>query len=276
MPRKIEIGNASVGGGKGPLLFIAGPCVIEDEKTTLKTLEGLLDITERLGVGFVFKASYDKANRTSIDSYRGPGLKKGLKLFEKIKKRYDVAVLTDVHSVEEAREAGKVVDALQIPAFLCRQTDLLVAAGKTKKPVNIKKGQFMNPASMAEAVRKVESTGNKNVFLTERGVSFGYSNLVVDFRSIPIMRQTGCPVIFDSTHSVQLPSAKGKSSGGDRSMIAYLSRAAVAVGVDGIFMETHPNPDKALSDGPNSIPLKDAQAFMEELSALDGYIRGSR
>ena len=271
--KTVKIKNIPIGGG-GPLVFIAGPCVLEDEKTVFTIVETLIEVTSSLGASLVFKASYDKANRTSLKSFRGPGLKKGIKAFEKIKKRYDVPILTDAHCVSDCKELSEVVDCLQIPAFLCRQTDLLLAAGKTGLPVNIKKGQFMAPDSMKEAVKKVLSTGNGSVILTERGVSFGYNNLVVDFRSIPIMASMGFPVVFDATHSVQRPSSKGASSGGDRGMIEYLARAAVAVGVSGIFMEVHPNPDKALSDGPNSIALKDAKRFMKELLELDEFIKG--
>ncbi|MBI5598746.1 MAG: 3-deoxy-8-phosphooctulonate synthase [Deltaproteobacteria bacterium] len=273
--RKVDIKGVTVGAGN-PLVLIAGPCVIEDERTTLKTLEGLLKITGDLDVPFIFKASYDKANRTSIDSFRGPGLKKGLSLFRKIKRRYDCAVITDVHCRLECEAASEVVDCLQIPAFLCRQTDLLVEAGKTGVPVNIKKGQFMAPSAMAEAAKKVVSIGNRNILLTERGSSFGYNNLVVDFRSIPLMKETGFPVIFDATHSVQLPSARGKSSGGDRRMVSLLAAAAVAVGVDGVSMEVHPDPDKALSDGPNSIALKDVKKLVRELKELDLFARSGR
>lgn len=266
----VNIGGVEIG-GTSPLALIAGPCVIEDETTTFKTLEGLKEVTGSLGMPFVFKASYDKANRTSVDSYRGPGLARGLKILEKAKAGFGVPVLTDVHCVEDCKAvvASGAVDCIQIPAMLCRQTDLLIAAGETGLPVNIKKGQFMAPLAMEGAIKKVASTGNEKVLLTERGTSFGYNNLVVDFRSLPIMRGFGVPVIFDATHSVQLPSAKGTVSGGDREMVAYLARGAVAVGVDAIFLEVHPEPDKALSDGPNSIALTDVKALLAELMALD-------
>ncbi len=270
--KQVRIKDINVGGGRG-FVLIAGPCVIEDEKTTLETLEGLLKITEEHGMPFVFKASYDKANRTSIDSYRGPGLEKGLKLFEKIKKDYGVCVTTDVHCTHDVQAVAEVVDCLQIPAYLSRQTDLLVAAGKSGLPVNIKKAQFMAPDAMTHAAAKVASTGNDSIIFTERGSCFGYNNLVVDFRSLPIMKQTGYPVVFDCTHSVQRPSVRGASSGGDREMIAYLTRAAVAVGIDGLFMEVHPNPEAALSDGPNSIALKDAGEFIRSLKELDDFIK---
>jgi len=275
--RKVDIKGVTVGGKA--LVLIAGPCVIEGEKTMFSTLEGLLKVTDELGVPFIFKTSYDKANRTSIASYRGPGLKKGLEFFKKVRKFFGsektVPLLTDVHCKYDCRAVAEVVDCVQIPAYLCRQTDLLVSAGKTGLPVNIKKGQFMAPSAMAEAIKKVASTGNTSVMLTERGTSFGYNNLVVDFRSIPVMKKTGCPVIFDSTHSVQLPSAKGGVSGGDREMVEHLARAAVSAGVDGIFMEVHPNPSLALSDGPNSIALKDVKRILKGLKELDDFLRKS-
>ncbi len=271
MVKKIRIGDVTVGGNA--MVVFAGPCVIEDEKTTLVTLETLLEVTERLSIPFVFKASYDKANRTSVDSYRGPGMEKGLGLLRRIREEYGVAVLTDVHCRHECGPVSEVVDCIQIPAFLSRQTDLLVEAGRTGLPVNIKKGQFMAPAAMKEAARKVLSTGNDRVILTERGTSFGYNNLVVDFRSIPLMRETGFPVVFDATHSVQLPSERGTSSGGDRRMVGYLARAAAAVGIDGIFMEVHPDPERALSDGPNSIALGDVEGLLGRLKEIDDLVR---
>ena len=263
----VNIGGVEIG-GRSPLVLIAGPCVIEDEATTLKTLEGLKEVTGSLGMPFVFKASYDKANRTSVDSYRGPGLAEGLKILKKAKSGFDVPVLTDVHCAGDCKAVAEVVDCIQIPAMLCRQTDLLIAAGETGLPVNIKKGQFMAPLAMEGAIKKVASTGNDKVLLTERGTSFGYNNLVVDFRALPIMRGFGFPVVFDATHSVQLPSAKGTVSGGDREMVGYLARAAVAVGVDAVFLEVHPEPDKALSDGPNSIALTEVKELLVGLMAL--------
>ncbi|MBI5560643.1 MAG: 3-deoxy-8-phosphooctulonate synthase [Deltaproteobacteria bacterium] len=270
--KEVKVRDVSIGGGKG-LVLIAGPCVIEDERTTLAALEGLLEITEGLKMPFIFKASYDKANRTSISSFRGPGLKKGVRFFQKIGKRYKVPLLTDVHCKHDCKAVAEVVDCIQVPAYLCRQTDLLVSAGKTGLPVNIKKGQFMAASAMGEAAKKVLSTGNGKVFFTERGTTFGYNNLVVDFRSLPIMRGLGFPVVFDSTHSVQLPSARGRTSGGDRRMAWHLAKAAVATGVDGIFMEVHPNPEKALSDGPNSIALRDVRKFVRGLKELDEFVR---
>jgi 2-dehydro-3-deoxyphosphooctonate aldolase (KDO 8-P synthase) len=270
--KKIKVGNVTI--GADCFVLIAGPCAIEDEATSYTIIETLISVTGKLGIPFIFKASFDKANRTSIDSPRGPGLDEGLEFFRKVRQRFDVPLLTDVHSIEQCAPVAEVVDCLQIPAFLCRQTDLLIEAGRTGCAINIKKGQFMAPASMTEAVKKVASTGNDNIILTERGTTFGYNNLVVDYRSLPIMRAGGYPLVFDATHSVQLPSANGKSSGGDREMVKYLARAAVAVGVDGLFMETHPDPAKALSDGPNSIALADMAGLLGGLKDLDTFVRG--
>lgn len=278
----VNVGGIGVGGrggrggrGGAGLAVIAGPCVIEDERATLDIARTLKAVTSELGIPFIFKASYDKANRTSIDSYRGPGLEKGLAILEKAKKEFLIPVLTDVHCTNDVDAVSKVVDCIQIPAFLCRQTDLIVAAAATGKPVNIKKGQFMSPEAMGQAAGKALSAGNDKVILTERGTSFGYNNLVVDFRSLPKMRGLGYPVIFDATHSVQLPSAMGTSSGGEREMVKYLARAALAVGVDGIFIEVHPDPDNAPSDGANSIALDDVKGFLKDLKELDGFIRGN-
>lgn len=269
--KKIKVGGVTFGGDS--LALIAGPCVMEDEATVYNIIETLIEVTGRLGIPYVFKASFDKANRTSVDSERGPGMEAGLEFFRKLKDRYGVPLLTDVHSIEQCAPAAEVVDCLQIPAFLCRQTDLLIEAGRTGIPVNIKKGQFMAPPAMAEAVKKVASTGNGNVIITERGTSFGYNNLVVDYRALPLIRAGGYPLVFDATHSVQLPSANGNSSGGDREMVKYLARAAVAVGVDGLFMETHPDPSRALSDGPNSVALGDMEGLLSELKDLDSFVR---
>ncbi len=269
--RQIKVNDFFIGGGG--LVFIMGPCVIENETLTLKTLEELLKITDALGVPFVFKSSYDKANRTSVDSYRGPGIKKGLKILDKAKKRFKVPILTDVHCRFEVKEVSEVADIIQIPAYLSRQTDLIIEAAETGRIVNIKKGQFMAPWDIKQSVQKVLSAGNENVIITERGVSFGYNNLAVDFRSIPLMRGMGFPVVFDATHSVQSPGGRGTSSGGDRAMARHLARAAAAVGVDGVFMEVHPDPDKALCDGPNSIRLKDVKDIVRELVDINGIIR---
>jgi 2-dehydro-3-deoxyphosphooctonate aldolase (KDO 8-P synthase) len=259
-------------GGAAPLFFIMGPCVIEDERTTLSTLEGILKVTTELNVQFVFKTSYDKANRTSLKSYRGPGLKEGLKILRKAREEFKVPVLTDVHCRGDVEAVAEVADIIQVPAFLCRQTDLLVEVGRSGRAVNIKKGQFMAPMDMRHSVEKVLSTGNEKIILTERGVSFGYNNLVVDFRAIPAMRSIGFPVVFDATHSVQTPAGLGSTSGGDRAMARCLARAAAAVGVDGFFMEVHPDPEKALCDGPNSIALRELRDVIQEILAIDSAL----
>jgi 2-dehydro-3-deoxyphosphooctonate aldolase (KDO 8-P synthase) len=259
----VHIGNIEVGANK-PFLIIAGPCVIESWDMLLFTARALKDISRELSFSFVFKSSFDKANRTSVNSFRGPGLTKGLEMLADIKRQLGLPVLSDVHEVEQCAASGAVLDVLQIPAFLCRQTDLIHAAAMTGKAVNIKKGQFLSPHDMAHGVNKVREAGNENVFLTERGTTFGYNNLVVDFRSIPIMQATGCPVIFDATHSVQLPGGGGTVSSGQRQYIPTLAKAAVAAGCDGIFMEVHPNPDVAKSDGPNQVPLAQARELISQ------------
>lgn len=271
--REIAIGTFRVGGIQ-PLFLIAGPCVIESEEHALLMAERLAEITAHSAVPFVFKASYDKANRSSGESYRGPGIAEGLRILKKIKDRFRLPILTDIHEACQAERAAEVADVLQIPAFLSRQTDLIVAAGKTGRVVNLKKGQFLSPWEMANAVDKVEKTGNYQIFLTERGASFGYQNLVVDMRSFPIMRKTGCPVIFDVTHSVQLPGGAGKSSGGQPEFIEPLARAGAAVGVDGIFLEVHDNPAKALSDGTNALPLAELPALLGKLKQISELVRG--
>ena len=247
--------------------------MIEDEKTTLAIAGKLKSLTKKLEIPFVFKASYDKANRTSVKSYRGPGIKKGLPVLAEVKKRFHLPVLTDVHCKEDVKEVAKVADIIQIPAFLCRQTDLVLEVAKTGKAINIKKGQFLAPWDVRQIIDKAASTGNKNITITERGASFGYNNLVVDFRAIPLIRQMGCPVIFDATHSVQIPGGLGSASGGQREMVEYLARAAVAVGVDGIFMEVHSNPAKALCDGPNSLSLKNLPTLLKQLKELDRVVK---
>lgn len=249
---EFEIGDVQVGSGE--LFFIAGPCVIESEKHAMKMAEAISAITRELKVPYIFKASYDKANRTSIKSFRGPGVKEGARILHKIAETHRIPVLTDVHQAEDAERVAEAVDVLQVPAFLCRQTDLLVAVAKTGRAVNIKKGQFVAPDDMRHAVEKCRESGNDRVFLTERGASFGYNNLVVDMRSLPIMREFA-PVVFDATHSVQLPSGSNGVSGGQPQFIPVLARAAVAAGVDGVFMEVHDNPAEAKSDGPNALPL---------------------
>ena len=269
---QFTVGKVRFGPG-APLFLIAGPCVIESEGHALMMAEKLGAVAGELGVPYIFKASYDKANRTSVASYRGPGLKNGLKILAKIKKKTGLAVLTDVHQASEVEAAAEVCDILQIPAFLSRQTDLLVAAGKSGRVVNIKKGQFLSPAEMGNAAEKVASTGNEKIILTERGNSFGYQNLVVDMRSFPMMRKFGYPVVFDVTHSVQLPGGEGKSSGGQPEFIEPLARAGVAAGVDGIFLEVHDNPGKALSDGSNALALGQFRALMEKIVALGELVR---
>ena len=255
--------------GQGhPLILISGPCVIEDYQTTFEIAEFLKKITDKLDIPFIFKASYDKANRTSIHSYRGPGLKAGLEILDRIKTDLGLKVLSDVHSINEIAEAARVLDIIQIPAFLCRQTDFITAVGKAGKPVNIKKGQFLAPWDIGNVVEKVTSTGNNRVLITERGAMFGYNNLVVDFRGIKIMQDSGWPVIFDATHSVQLPGGGGSSSGGQREFAPVLARAAVAAGADGIFLEVHKNPDKALCDGANSLKLDDLYDLLSQLKAI--------
>ncbi len=252
------------------MLVIAGPCVIEDEKTVMQTAEFVKRLSERFEEHvFVFKASFDKANRSSIHSYRGPGLSEGLKVLEKVKDTYHLPITTDIHESWQAEPVAQVADIIQIPAFLCRQTDLLLSAARTKKAVNVKKGQFMAPWDMANVVEKLKHGGATDIMLTERGTSFGYNNLVVDFRSLPIMKGTGAKVIFDATHSVQKPGGLGTSSGGDREFVPVLARAAVAVGVDGLFFEIHPNPDAALSDAKNMLSLKDFEVLIERLFELD-------
>jgi 2-dehydro-3-deoxyphosphooctonate aldolase (KDO 8-P synthase) len=247
---------------KGPFFIIAGPCVIESEEITMKVASFLKETSEKLDIPIIFKTSYDKANRTSVSSYRGPGIEKGLEIIMKVKEKTGLPVLSDIHGPDEVDRAAEVLDVIQIPAFLSRQTDLLVKAGKSGKTINIKKGQFVSPVDFEQAVKKVLSTGNRNIMLTERGTFFGYNNLVVDFRGIPIMKNFGFPVVFDATHSVQLPGGDGTSSGGERKYAAYLARAAVAAGANGVFMEVHPDPDKALCDGPNSLPLNEVKPLL--------------
>jgi 2-dehydro-3-deoxyphosphooctonate aldolase (KDO 8-P synthase) len=258
----VAIGNHLCGPGM-PLFWIAGPCVIESHDLTLWIADALKQLAQRLDLPLVFKASFDKANRTSGKSFRGPGLEQGLRTLETVKSRFDLPVTTDIHDCSQCVPASQVVDLLQIPAFLARQTDLIQTAGRTGVAVNVKKGQFMAPWDMRHVVTKMEEVGNRRLLLTERGASFGYGQLVSDMRSIPWMQELGCPVIFDATHSVQMPSAKGDKSGGDRRMIPYLAKAAVACGCDGVFLETHPRPDEALSDGPNTIALDDFPALVE-------------
>jgi 2-dehydro-3-deoxyphosphooctonate aldolase (KDO 8-P synthase) len=272
MVKEITLGSVKIGGNR-PLALIAGPCVIENEAATLRCAERLMTICNGVSMPFIFKASYDKANRTSVTSFRGPGLKEGLRILAKVAETMGLPILTDVHSVEEVQEVASVADVLQIPAFLCRQTDLVVAAARTGKTVNIKKGQFLAPWDMGNVVDKVMSTGNSQIILTERGAAFGYNNLVTDMRSLPIMRGLGYPVVFDATHSVQIPGGLGGSSGGQREFVEYLARAATATGIDGLFLEVHEDPEKALCDGPNSIRLDDLAAILKKLKAIDAIVK---
>jgi 2-dehydro-3-deoxyphosphooctonate aldolase (KDO 8-P synthase) len=270
--KEILIGSVKIGGNR-PLVLIAGPCVMESEVLTLRCAERLMTICNGLTTPLVFKASYDKANRTSGASFRGPGLREGLRILARVKESLGLPVLTDIHSVEEVAPVAEVADVLQIPAFLCRQTDLIEAAARSGRVVNIKKGQFLAPWDMENVVEKARSSGSSQIILTERGASFGYNNLVSDMRSLPIMRRIGYPVVFDATHSVQLPGGLGGSSGGQREFVEYLSRAAVATGVDGIFLEVHEEPEKALCDGPNSIRLDDLPALLKKLKAIDAIVK---
>ena len=267
-PHQVSIGGIPVGGG-APLVLIAGPCVIESEALVLETARGIREVTRRLGVPWVLKSSYDKANRTSLASFRGPGLREGLRVLARVREELGVPVLSDVHTVQEAEAAAEVLDCLQIPAFLCRQTDLLVAAGRTGKPVSIKKGQFLAPEDMGPAAEKVLDAGSPGVLLTERGTTFGYRYLVVDFQGLVRMKALGWPVVFDATHSVQRPGAAGGASGGHRESVAPLARAAAAVGVDALFLEVHPDPDRALCDGPNSVPLAGLERLLASVLAVD-------
>ncbi len=270
--RKFSVGKVEMGRG-APLFFIAGPCVIESEAHAMKMAERLAAKASELRVLLIFKASYDKANRSSASSFRGPGIKEGLRILSAIKKKFGLAILTDIHESSQAAPAAEVCDVIQIPAFLCRQTDLLIAAGKTGRAVNIKKGQFVSPWEMRNAVEKIASTGNEKIIVTERGASFGYQNLVVDMRSFPILRGLGYPVVFDATHSVQLPGAEGKASGGRPEFIEPLARAAVAAGVDGVFMEVHDNPAKALSDGANALALEKFAPLAQRLMKIAAMVR---
>ena len=272
MEQDIKIGNITIT-KNGPFFIVAGPCVIENEKITIEVARFLRDKGEALEIPIIFKTSYDKANRTSLSSYRGPGVDEGLEIIRKVKEVTGLPVLSDVHSVDEVKKASEVLDVLQIPAFLCRQTDLLVAAARTGLPVNVKKGQFISPLEMGQAVEKIVSTGNRSILITERGTTFGYNNLVVDFRSIPIMKGFGFPVVFDATHSVQLPGGGGTASGGQREFVGSLAKAAVAAGADGVFMEVHPDPDSALCDGPNSMPMGEVAPLMELLKQIHRLLK---
>ncbi|MFH1457595.1 MAG: 3-deoxy-8-phosphooctulonate synthase [Candidatus Omnitrophota bacterium] len=272
MMRQIKVGDITIG-DKNPLVLIAGPCVIESEKLCLETARHIKEIAEKQRIPFIFKSSFDKANRLSIDSFRGPGLKRGLDILSRVKQKIKVPILSDIHCQKEIAEAAQVLDIIQIPAFLCRQTDIVVAAAKTGRVINIKKGQFLAPWDMGPIVKKIESSGNKTILMTERGVSFGYNNLVSDFRSLGVMRKFGYPVIYDATHSVQLPGGRGEASGGQREFVEGLSRAAVSFGCDGLFLEVHPDPDKACCDGPNMIDLKSLERLLKQVKSIERALR---
>ena len=263
----VKIGNLTVG-KNGPLFLISGPCVIENKETTLTVARFLQGLAQRLNIPVIFKSSYDKANRTSVDSFRGPGLDEGLEILKEVKNTTGLPILSDIHQVSEIEKAVEVLDVIQIPAFLSRQTDLILEAARTRLPLNIKKGQFLSPWDMQQVVLKATSTGNTNILLTERGTFFGYHNLVVDMRSIMVMKGFGYPVVFDATHGVQLPGGRGTSSGGQREFVAPLAKAAVAAGADGIFLEIHPDPDSALSDGPNSLPFEHVESLVAVLKKV--------
>jgi 2-dehydro-3-deoxyphosphooctonate aldolase (KDO 8-P synthase) len=271
----IKCGKLSIS-NTGPFILIAGPCQLENEKHALDVATELKKITEKLGVGLIYKTSFDKANRTSLKGKRGYGLEKSLPVFDKIRKDVGIPVLTDVHTVEQCSVVSQHVDVLQIPAFLCRQTDLLIAAAKTGKVINVKKGQFLAPWDMANVTKKIEESGNKNILVTERGASFGYNTLVSDMRSLPIMAKNGYPVVFDATHSVQQPGGMGDKTGGQREFVEYLARAAIAVGVAAVFMETHPDPDNAPSDGPNMVPLSKMPSLLKQLVKIDKLIKNDK
>ncbi|MGP7818045.1 3-deoxy-8-phosphooctulonate synthase [Niallia sp. 01092] len=273
MTNIITLNDSIAFGGNYPFVLIAGPCVIEDEALIMETAGQLKEITSRLGIPFIFKASYDKANRSSIHSFRGPGLDEGLEILAKVKEKFEVSVTSDIHEPNQAAKAAEVLDILQIPAFLCRQTDLLVAAAATGKIVNVKKGQFLAPWDMKNVVTKLKESGNEQILLTERGSTFGYNNLVVDMRSLISMNELGTPIVFDATHSVQIPGGNGTTTGGKREFVPYLSRAAAAVGISAIFMEVHPNPDEALSDGPNMVKLEKLEEVLKPIQEIDRLIK---
>jgi 2-dehydro-3-deoxyphosphooctonate aldolase (KDO 8-P synthase) len=270
--KRVKVGNVEIGAGR-PLVVIAGPCVIESQESALKHASLLREAADRVGVPYIFKTSYDKANRSSVDSYRGPGLGKGLEILAEVKQKTGVPILTDVHEREQVASVSEVADVLQIPAFLCRQTDFVVAVAQSGKVVNVKKGQFLAPWDIGNIVDKILSANNDQILLTERGASFGYNNLVSDMRSLVVMRELGYPVVFDATHSLQLPGGLGKASGGERKYIGPLARAGVAVGVDALFMEVHENPDLALSDGPNSLPLGEFEGVLRIVKEIDGILK---
>jgi len=272
MTKEIKIKDVKIG-GKSPIVLIAGPCVIESESHAMRHAEKIRKICGKLGIGLIFKSSYDKANRSSAKSYRGPGIDKGLKILARVKKELDMPILSDVHCRSELSKAKDVLDIIQIPAFLCRQTDFIKEVAKTKRVVNIKKGQFLSPWDVKNIIEKIEDAGNKNIIITERGVMFGYNNLVSDFRSLEIMREFGYPIVYDATHSVQIPGGRGSSSGGERKFVAALSRAAAAVGCDGLFLEVHEDPDKAPCDGPNMITLDMLENLLKDVKKIDAIVK---
>ena len=272
--KKVTVAGLEIGQGR-PLVVIAGPCVIESRESALRHASFLKGVADRVGLSFIYKSSYDKANRTSLASYRGPGIEKGLEILAEVKKRIGVPVLTDIHEKEQVAPAGEVVDILQIPAFLCRQTDFVLAVARSGKAVNIKKGQFLAPWDVRNVVEKILSTGNDQIMVTERGVCFGYNNLVSDMRSLIVMQELGYPVVLDATHSLQLPGGLEKASGGERRFIPALARAGVAVGIDALFIEVHEDPDRALSDGPNSLPLKDVEELLKVVKKIDSIVKGN-
>jgi 2-dehydro-3-deoxyphosphooctonate aldolase (KDO 8-P synthase) len=269
---EVRVGEIRIGKGN-PLVLIAGPCVIESEEVIFTTAQKLKEVCDRLGISLIFKSSFDKANRTSGSSFRGPGIDQGLKILSEVKKKFCVPVISDIHAVDEVRPASEVLDALQIPAFLCRQTDLILSSSRTGKPVNVKKGQFLAPWDVKHIIEKFTSTGNRNLLLTERGTSFGYNNLIVDFRGFSVIRSFGYPMLFDVTHSLQLPGGEGSSSGGQREFAPSLARAAVATGVEGLFVEVHPNPSQALSDASTMVPLNEIEALLKQVKVIDEMVR---
>ncbi len=273
MTKSVRVGGFEIGAGK-PLALIAGPCVIEGRDSALKHASFIKQVADRIGVPFIYKSSYDKANRSSLDSYRGPGIEKGLKILAEVRKEIGIPILTDVHEREQIAPVKEVADVLQIPAFLCRQTDFVVAVAGSGKVVNIKKGQFLAPWDIRNVIEKITSTGNEKILVTERGVCFGYNNLVADMRSLVVMRELGYPVVFDATHSLQLPGGLGKASGGERRFIPALARSGVAVGIDALFMEVHEDPDRALSDGPNSLPLSELEKLLKLVKEIDQAVKG--
>lgn len=270
--KSVKVGGFEIGAGKS-LALIAGPCVIEGREAALRHATLIREVTDRVGIPYIYKSSYDKANRSSLESYRGPGIKRGLEILAEVKERIGVPLLTDVHEKGQVSLVQEVVDVIQIPAFLCRQTDFVIAVAQSGRVINVKKGQFLAPWDMRNVIEKIISTGNEKVMVTERGVSFGYNHLISDMRSLVVMRELGYPVVFDATHSLQLPGGLGKASGGERQFIGALARAGVAVGIDAIFMEVHEHPDRALSDGPNSLSLRDLEGLLKRLKEIDGIVK---